>query len=110
MDQPIPPAGGTQPRPASTAGRPDDSATVVAGQDIAAECIARMRELVGSRPMTPEHRAHLVGATQELRQVLFHLCAYNDIAAQAYLPRISAVGVRRELTRIEQAIVAGRRA
>ena len=48
-------------------------------------------------------------AAQELRQVLFHLHAYNDLAGQAYLQRITAVGVRRELAELERALVTGRR-
>jgi hypothetical protein len=96
MDQTLP-APTAEPSPAA------------AGQSIAEQAIAKMRELVGSRPISPEQRTLMREAAQELRQVLFHLHAYNDLAGQAYLQRITAVGVRRELAELERALVTGRR-
>jgi hypothetical protein len=88
---------------------PAEASPAAAGQSIAAAAIEKMRELVGSRPLSPELRQLYREGAQELRQVLFHLNAYNDLAGQAYLPRISAVGVRRELAELERALVTGRR-
>jgi hypothetical protein len=82
--------------------------TATAGRDIAAAAIERMRELVGSRPLSPELRQLYREAAIELRQVLFHLNAYNDLARSAYRPAIAAVGVRRELDAIERSITSGR--
>lgn len=89
--------------------RPAEPAPAASSTDIAAEAIARMREFVGARPLSADQRRIYREASQELRQVLFHLHAYNDLAPDACLPRISAVGLKRELSAIERALVTGRR-
>lgn len=82
--------------------------TTAAGRDIAAEAIARMKELVGARQLSPELRQLYREAAIELRQVLFHLHAFNELARSAYRPTITAVGVRRELDAIERSLTSGR--
>jgi hypothetical protein len=48
-------------------------------------------------------------AAQELRQVLFHVAAYNDLAASLHRQRLEASGVRRELHALECAMLTGKR-
>jgi hypothetical protein len=86
MDQPIPPAGNT---PTPTV------APAVGGLQPAA--IAAIERVL------------IREAAQELRQVLFHVAAYNDLAPSIHRQRLEADGVRRELRALELAMLTGRR-